>query len=151
VRPIPERLLIASGAFPVEAARSARLPADAVAAAIARGIERAHGPAPLLCPLTTDDDDDPRALLDELGFDASMRSSRAVVIAWRQLDERTLAGSAAFEIATRARQAGVPAYAVTARNELDAFDARMLDLQAILEARTARELAAAGAELTLLA
>ena len=52
-----------------------------------------------------------------------------------------------FEIATRARQAGVPAYAVTGENELDAFDARMLDLQVILEARTVRGLAAAGTKL----
>ena len=55
-----------------------------------------------------------------------------------RLDRGTLAGSPAFEIATRARQAGVPAYAVTGVNELDAFDARMLDLQVILQASDAR-------------
>jgi glycerate kinase len=88
-----------------------------------------------------------RALLEALDFDARMRRARAVVLAQWRLQERTLAGSAAFEIATRARQAGVPAYAVTAENTLDAFDARILDLQVILEASTARALAAAGRRL----
>jgi glycerate kinase len=76
-----------------------------------------------------------------------MLRSRAVVIAAARLDERTLAGSPAFEIATRARQAGVPAYAVTADDGLDAFDARMLDLQLVLQARDGRALAAAGRRL----
>jgi glycerate kinase len=70
-----------------------------------------------------------------------------VVIAAARLDERTLAGSPAFEIAIRARQSGVPAYAVTAHNGLGAFDARMLDLQLVLEASDARALSAAGRRL----
>ena len=41
----------------------------------------------------------------------------------------------------------MPAYAVTGENALDAFDARMLDLQAILEASSARALEAAGRRL----
>jgi hypothetical protein len=73
-----------------------------------------------------------------------------VIVAERRLDERTLQRRAAFEIATRARQSGVPAYAVTAHNGLDAFDARLLDLQAILVAAGARALAATGAELARL-
>jgi hypothetical protein len=44
----------------------------------------------------------------------------------------------------RARQAGVPCHAVAARHALDRFDARILDLQAIVEARTIEELEAAG-------
>ena len=56
-----------------------------------------------------------RELLDALDFDARMRSARALIVCERRLHEDTLAGSIAFEIATRARQAGVPAYAVTAR------------------------------------
>ena len=59
----------------------------------------------------------------------------------------TLAGSVAFEIATRARQGGVPAYAVTAENALERFDARILDLQLILQARSRDALVAAGREL----
>ena len=49
-----------------------------------------------------------------------------------------------FEIATRARQAGVPAYAVAGRNRLDSFDARILDLQLVIEASSERALVAAG-------
>jgi glycerate kinase len=79
-----------------------------------------------------------------------MRRARAVIVAAPRLDERTLEGSPAFEIATRARQAGVPCYAVTAESELDAFDARMLDLQAIQIARSTRALAAAGKRLAQL-
>jgi hypothetical protein len=79
-----------------------------------------------------------------------LRAARAVVIATARLDERTLARSVAFEIATSARQAGVPAYAITVENALDPFDARMLDLQAILEAGSPRSLRSAGAQLALL-
>jgi glycerate 2-kinase len=66
------------------------------------------------------------------------------VLAQRRLAESTLQASAAFELATRARQTGVPCYAVTARNGLDAFDARMLDLQLVIEARDLAALQAAG-------
>ena len=86
-------------------------------------------------------------LLDALDFDARMRRARAVVVGAERLEERTLAGSVTFEIATRARQGGVPAYAVTGANALGPFDARILDLQVILEARSARALVAAGRKL----
>jgi glycerate 2-kinase len=130
---IPETLLLASEPF------GDRLSAEQVAAALARGLTAGGHPLVEQCPLT--------AGLAELGFDARMRRSRAVVIAAARLDERTLAGSLAFEIATRARQAGVPAYAVTACDELDSFDARMLDLQLVLEARDTPALVAAGKRL----
>jgi glycerate kinase len=55
--------------------------------------------------------------------------------------------SAVFEIATRARQAGVPAYAVAGENALSLFDARILDLQVILQARDTRALRRAGEKL----
>jgi glycerate kinase len=90
---------------------------------------------------------DVRAALRELDFDARMRSARAVLIAAAKLEERTLAGSTTFEIATRARQGGVPACAVTARGSLSAFDARMLDLQVIVQARGREQLVAAGRKL----
>jgi hypothetical protein len=76
-----------------------------------------------------------------------LRAARALLIAAARLDERTLAASVAFEAATSARQAGVPAYAVTAENALDRFDARMLDLQVVLQARSARSLRAAAGRL----
>jgi glycerate kinase len=138
---IPRTLLIASGAF-------GGLSARRVSSAISLGLA-GSGLSSDQCPLESVSDlpAEVRALLEALDFDARMRRARAVVLAQWRLQERTLAGSAAFEIATRARQAGVPAYAVTAENTLDAFDARILDLQVILEASTARALAAAGRRL----
>ncbi len=137
---IPQRLLITSGAF------GARLPAAAVAGAIARGVRAAGRPDPDTCQLAlaSETPEEIRRELDRLGFDARMRSARALVIAFERLEERTLAGSVAFELATRARQSGVPAYGVSAHDELDAFDARILDLQTVLQALTTRGLTAAG-------
>jgi glycerate kinase len=93
---------------------------------------------------------DVSALLAELDFDTRMRRARAVVLAEKRLRERTLRGSVAFEIATRARQGGVPAYAVTGENALAPFDARILDLQVVLEAKDRRGLASAGRKLARL-
>jgi glycerate kinase len=90
------------------------------------------------------------AALAEHHFDARLRAARALVIAWARLDDRTLAGSVAFEAATRARQTGVPAYAVTAHDELDPFEARIADLQIVLEAGSARALGAAAKKLAAL-
>ena len=75
-----------------------------------------------------------------------MLRARAVILACARLEQSTLAGSAVFEIATRARQAGVPAYAMAAENRSSLFDARVLDLQTILRPG-ARALAAAGRRL----
>jgi Glycerate kinase family len=140
---IPTRTLVATGPFGSE------LPAPRVAAAIARGLQAGGAPAPDVCPIVPGEarGDDLRALLDALGFDARMRRSRAVILGEWHLAEGTLEGSVAFEIATRARQAGVPTYAVTAENRLDSFDARILDLQAIVLAASVRSLAAAGRRL----
>jgi hypothetical protein len=76
-----------------------------------------------------------------------MKAARAVVIIAPRLDERTLLGSLPFEIATRARQSGVPAYAITRENELSAFDARILDLQLVIKARSTQSLTQAGGRL----
>jgi glycerate kinase len=86
-------------------------------------------------------------VLDELGFDARMRAARAVVVGDRRLERATLAGRVSAEIAVRARQSGVPCHAVAAVNALEPFDARILDLQAIVEATTIDELEAAGERL----
>ena len=83
-------------------------------------------------------------VLDALGFDARMRAARAVIVGARRLERATLRGPIAGEIATRARQSGVPCHAVTAANAIDRFDARILDLQAIREGTTVAELEAAG-------
>jgi glycerate kinase len=139
---LPRTLLVAARAF------GGRLNAQRVATAVARGLADGgwhvdlcpiEEPGPATAPASA-----VRELLGELDFDARMRSARALIVCEARLREDTLAGSVAFEIATRARQAGVPAYAVTAQSRLDAFDARVLDLQAIVEADGARSLRAAG-------
>lgn len=142
------RLLIACAPF------GARLGGATVASAIARGVRDGGLPEPDVCALPLpeqaqagEDGEHVRQVLHELGFDERMRHARAVIIGVERLEERTLAGSVAFEIATRARQGGVPAYAVTAEDALDSFDARVLDLQLILEARSRAALVAAGLEL----
>lgn len=129
---ISTTVLIVSEPFP-------GLGAERVAGALARGLEaseRRFGERRLTARTAS-----PPVSAEEL------RAARAVVIAAARLDERTLMRSWAFQIATDARQAGVPAYAVTAENALDRFDARMLDLQAIFEAHTTRALRAVGAKL----
>jgi glycerate kinase len=138
---ISQTLLVAARPFGV------RLDAGTVVAAIAEGL-RAGGwevdPLPIGADLA---DAAAVALVRSGDFQARMRAARAVVIAAPHLDERTLAGSVAFEIATRARQGGVPAYAVTGKDDLDSFDARILDLQTIFKARTHRSLVDAGCRL----
>ena len=86
-------------------------------------------------------------VLDLLGFDRRMRVSRAVVTGEGRLDQQSLAGKAVSEVATRARQSGVPSHAIVGKRELDAFGARILDLQAVLEAGTPARLRSAGRRL----
>jgi glycerate kinase len=118
-------------------------------AGLTRGLLEGGQPDPDPCPMPVPGaaGEDVRALLDALDFDARMRRARAVVIGAERLEEHTLAGSVTFEIATRARQSGVPAYAVTAEDELAAFDARILDLQVVLRASSQRALTLAGRKL----
>jgi glycerate kinase len=140
-------MLVAAGDF------SDALSARRVAAAIARGLTDGGLGESDLCPMALQGQS-PQALGELLAaadFDARMRRARAVVLAAARLEERALIGSPAFEIASRARQAGVPAYAITGENALDPFDARILDLQAILVASNTRGLRAAGRKLAGLA
>jgi glycerate kinase len=88
-----------------------------------------------------------RFVLDTLGFDARMRAARAVIVGEGRLDATTLEGKIAGEIATRARQAGVPCHAIVGSNAGDRFAARILDLQVILEAGTPQALEAAAEDL----
>ncbi|MDQ3676858.1 MAG: glycerate kinase, partial [Actinomycetota bacterium] len=67
-----------------------------------------------------------------------------VIVGEARLDAGTLRGRAAGEIATRARQAGVPCHAVVGRSEIDRFDVRILDVQGIVEAATLGEIEDAG-------
>jgi glycerate kinase len=142
---IPTKPLIVAGAL------GPGLGAERVAGALARGL-LAAGRHPEVCLLPQSLESDPamRSRLQELVLDVSLRCARAVILAEGLLEERTLAQTATFELATRARQAGVPAYAVARENRLSSFDARMLDLQLIVEARTGRALSAVGRRLASL-
>jgi glycerate kinase len=86
-------------------------------------------------------------VLDAVDFDPRMRAARAVVTGEGKLDQQSLAGKLVSEIATRARQSGVPCHAVVGTRELDSFGARVLDLQTVLEAKTPAQLLAAGRRL----
>jgi glycerate kinase len=90
-------------------------------------------------------------VLDLLDFDRRMRAAHAVVTGEGRLDEQSLAGKVVSEAATRARQSGVPCHAIVGARELDAFGARILDLQAILEAGTPKAIESAGRRLAALA
>jgi glycerate kinase len=86
-------------------------------------------------------------VLDAVSFDSRMRAARAVVTGEGRLDRQSLAGKLVSEIATRARQSGVPCHAIVGSRALDAFGLRMLDLQAVLEASTLAEVEAAARRL----
>ncbi len=144
---ISKTVLVLAGPF-AEGLSGAR-----VCAALARGLTAGGQLECDACPLETDLGIRAASAskpLDEADFDRRMRAARALVIACAQLDDRTLAGSIAFEAATRARQAGVPAYAITGHDALDPFEARIVDLQIVLEASTVRALSAAGRKLAAL-
>jgi glycerate 2-kinase len=79
-------------------------------------------------------------VLDAVDFDPRMRAARVVLTGEGKLDQQSLAGKLVAEIATRARQAGVPCYAIVGTRELDSFGARILDLQAVVEAGTLAEI-----------
>jgi glycerate kinase len=139
---IPRRALLACEPF------GARLDAASVAEAIAAGLKAAGQLEPdrLLLPAGVGDHGTAQ-LLERDDFHERMRAARAVVLAVPALSERTLAGSSAFEIATLARQSGVPCYAIAADAELNAFDLRILDLQIVLSARGRAGLRRAGGRL----
>jgi hypothetical protein len=141
-------VLLAGGPF------GPRLSASKVLAAIDRGLQAGGLPPSDVCPLELAEDSagDVRELLDALHLDPRLQRSRAVVLAVERLTlaapgGRSFADEVTFEIATRARQGGVPAYAIARRSTLDAFQARILDLQEIRQAGSARALQAAGEQL----
>ena len=138
---ISETVLLLAGPF------DEHLDAEQVAGTIGRGLAADGSLVCNQCPLEEEPcvrTADASKTLQAVDFDQRMQAARALVIACVRLDDRALAGSIAFEAATRARQGGVPAYAITAHDELDRFEARIVDLQVIVEAGTPRALAAAG-------
>jgi glycerate kinase len=86
-------------------------------------------------------------VLDAVGFDARMRAARCVITGEGRFDEQSLVGKLVSEIATRARQGGVPCHVVAGTLALDTMGARVLDLERVLQASTRGELVAAGREL----
>ena len=86
-------------------------------------------------------------VLDAIGFDDAMRAARFVVTGEGRIDRQTLAGKIVFEVATRCRQSGVACHAVVGRNDLEPFEARLIDLSTVTEAGTKRRLRTAGARL----
>lgn len=86
-------------------------------------------------------------VLDAIDFDRRLRAARAVIVGEGRLDATSLQGKIAAEIATRARQIGVPAHAIVGSCAMDRFDARILDLQEILVAGDEPALEAAAASL----
>jgi glycerate 2-kinase len=68
-------------------------------------------------------------VLDAVGFDALAHDALAVVTGEGRLDEQTVGGKLLFEVATRARQGGVPCYAVVGKDDLDAFEHRLMNIE----------------------
>ncbi|MBJ7459454.1 MAG: glycerate kinase [Thermoleophilaceae bacterium] len=86
-------------------------------------------------------------VLDQVDFPARMRASRAVITGEGSLDRQTLLGKAVGEVATRARQGGVPCHAIVGRLEMTEFDARILDFESVTEAGSANAIADAAERL----
>lgn len=83
-------------------------------------------------------------VLDALGFDARMRAASFVVTGEGRLDEQTLEGKAAGEVAVRCRQAGVACHAIVGQSAIDDFSFRILALDGLAEATNPQELRDAG-------
>jgi hypothetical protein len=145
---VSSRLVATMGSFPVHARITCQqgctnpvlmrllLALDGLdAVAVARGLTGAGLPQPDLY--------DPAEGLDAT-FDARMRAAFAVVVGEPRLDRGTLRGRVTGEIATRARQAGVPCHAIAADDALDTMGKRILDLQYVFVASTPVELEGVG-------
>ncbi len=79
-------------------------------------------------------------VLDALGYDVRMRAARAVILGAASITRDDLRATLIAEAATRARQSGVPCFAIAGRSELDHFDQRMLDIEVIETATTVEQI-----------
>lgn len=86
-------------------------------------------------------------VLDRLDFSARMVAARAVITGEGCLDHQTLLGKAVGEIATRARQSGVPCHAIVGSRRMTEFDARILDFETVAQAGDADGIADAAERL----
>jgi len=140
-RPQPNlRLLLVSEPL------GAGLGAGAAARWLARGLQEGglDEPDVMALPRGLGAGPELQELLEHERFAPRMAAARALLIAAARLHGGMLQDTAAFELATRARQGGVPSYAVSADNGLDSFQERILDLQLVLRAAAPRSLLAAG-------
>jgi glycerate kinase len=130
---VPTEVLVAADGF------GGRFTATEVAEALVLGLAASGQPARV-------------SRLDEQGMAiappaSEIRAARAVIMCADRLDRESLVGSLLSEVATTARQAGVPCHAVVGSNQLDLFDIRILDLQLVIEATALAEIEAAGVEI----
>ena len=142
---IPDTIVLVAERFPPH------LSAPRVASAIARGL-RAVGRYEVRTHPREDPPTPPHARASASEREAlweglALQEARALVIADPDLCGGGPPRGASFELATRARQGGVPAHAVSAVRSPDLFQARMLDLQVVLFAGGVRSLELAGARL----
>lgn len=88
-----------------------------------------------------------RFVLDALDAGPRMRAARALIVGEGRLDPTTLEGKIAGELATDARQSGVPCHAIVGSDALGLFERRIIDLQTVREAGRIEELEGAGEDL----
>jgi glycerate kinase len=136
---VPDTILLAPDAF------TGSYSSREVAEALQRGLERSGQPAEIF-PLT-DAGAGALSVLDVAGYESRMRRALAVITGAGLLDRRSLVGTLLSDVATRARQTGVPCHAVVGRNRIDQFDLRILDLQMVIEAGPLDEISAAAARI----
>jgi glycerate kinase len=86
-------------------------------------------------------------VLDAAGFTPRMLAARGVITGEGSLDRQTLLGKAVGEVATRARQAGVPCHGIVGRMGMTEFDARVLDFESVVTAGSVDEISAVAAGL----
>jgi glycerate kinase len=128
---VPTEVLIAPDGF------SGALTAREVADALQRGLAASGQPAQVSGGVEGGERRIP--LVTEI------RAARAVITGMGCLDRHGLMGTFLSEVATSARQSGVPCHAVVGSNRLDLFELRILDLQLVLEATTLPDIEAAAA------
>src|SRR4051794_9315070 len=86
-------------------------------------------------------------LLDAPGYHPPLRAAAPGLLGGGRPDQTRPPGKVLGEAATRARQAGVPCFAIVGTNALDLFSERILDLQRVLEAPTLDDVEAAAESL----
>lgn len=129
---LARRLAELAASFPID---PTQVPGSGAAGGLSGGLHAALGAAI-----------EPGApfVLGEAGVDARMRAAAFVIVGEGRLDRTSLRGKVPGELATRARQAGVPCSAVVGQDGLSSFDGRIIDLMEIIEATDEPAMIAAG-------